>query len=551
MAESEKLFIELVRLVSLYTEGELDYENGLRLEELLHDPDVRSLYFEIMDVNIGLEYLGDSFEIINQDIRNNLDPSVLNALAEYENIAPLFPSKHYDFRFEDPILPPKPKIYNKTKIAVRALFSIAAIFMVAVILNFGISKDRPQFASISDKYKAKLVENTSVMDVGSGVSGEKDSYTLLEGMVELHFDNGVKVVLEAPTEYQIYSSDRIGIEYGKLYATVPQEAIGFSVYTPNAIIIDMGTEFGVKTDKWGDTYLQVVKGRTTLIAGRDSGRASIDVLKGQAKKIAANTSVVTDAVFDDNLFVRTFDSREDFVWRGKKNIDLADIVGGGNGFGNGKKNSGLDPETGLVVNMTFGDRCHETNHYNFVSQNPLIDGVFVPNGKTEQIVSSYGHVFKECPVSSGMTYSGIINSPQYSELDRLLLYEYIDYNSESYVFMHANLGVTYDLNAIRSLLPDTKIVKFKSRFGLIAKPPRLLNVDFWVLVDGELKFKKTQFNEQKVEDCFEIDISGDERFLTLVVTDGVDPEGRKFNGMTLSPIDMDYAVFENPILVLE
>ncbi len=550
MAESEKLLHELVRLVSLYTEGELTYDDGIRLEELLYDPEIRRLYFEVMDINIGLEYLGDSFEILNQDIRNNLDPSVLNALAEYENIAPLFPPKHYDFRFEDPILPPKPRVWNKTKIAFRAIISVAAVFMVVFILKYGLSQEHPHYASISDQYNAKIVETKNVKNSGSRESEVFDSYTLLEGFVKLNFDNGVKVILEAPAEYQVLSTDRIGLQSGKLYASVPQEAIGFSVYTPNAIIIDMGTEFGVETDKWGDTYLQVVKGRTALIAGKDSGRASIDVLKGQAKKIAANTAEVTDIEFDEEHFVRSFDSRDNFVWRGNNIIDLADIVGGGNGFGSGKRNVGIDPGTGQSYKLEFGNRTL-SNVYQFVSQNPLIDGVFVPNGKTEQIVSSYGHVFKECPVSCGMTYSGVINTPENTELERLLLYEYIEYDKESYILMHANLGVTYDLDAIRAMLPGTKIAKFKSGFGLIARPPRLLNADFYVLIDGELRFKRVQYNEQKVDGCIEIDILDDDRFLTLIVTDGEDPEGRKYNNMVLTPIDMDYGVFENPVIVLE
>ena len=551
MANSEKNFSELVHLVSLYTEGELGFDDGQRLEELLYDPDIRQLYFEVMDVNLGLEYLGDSFEILNQDVRNNLDPSILKALADYEKIAPTLPPQCYDFRIEDPILPPKPKVHiNKTKVAIFSMVSLAAIFMVTFLVSFGVFQNTTKVASVSDSFNAKWGEGSRYLESGDRLISGEAKYVIQEGLVELQFDNGANVVIEAPTEFQILADDRIGIRYGKLYSKVPREAIGFSVYTPNAKIVDMGTEFGVRTDMWGDTYLQVIKGRTALIAGNNSDKASIDVLKGDAKKISAGTNEVVDVEYDKKLFVRTFDSREKFIWKGRAFIDLADIVGSGSGLGNGKRNIGIDPTSGKVTYLKFSDR-NSTNEFRLVSNSSLIDGVFVPNGGSEQVISSYGHIFEECPASSGIFYSDIINSPEPVELGKTLPYDKLTLNSDSVILMHANLGITFDLDAIRALMPDTKIVRFTGNCGLAGSPPRLLNADFWVLVDGELKFQKSQLKQNNVYTDIEIDISDENRFLTLVVTDGGDQKDRRYGDKELSPIDMDWGVFNHPVLVLE
>ena len=553
MAESDKILSELVQLISLYTEGELDCQQGARLEEMLYDPDVRKLYFDIMDINLGLEYLGDSFEILNQDLRNNLDPSILNALAEYEKLAPSIPSIPEPANVQnidiDVCVPVNQKI-SKTKVIATSVLSLAAILIFAITISFSVFQNETQVATVTDLMEAQWADNTSPLERGEFLASGQESYSIEHGLVEIRFNDGANVVVEAPAKFQILAEDRIGIEFGKIYSRVPREAIGFSVYTKNAKIIDMGTEFGVQADIWGDTYLHVVKGKTALIAGSEANKSIINVVKGDAKKISADNTEVRDVIYDDKLFVRKFDSRENFVWRGKNQIKLADIVGGGSGFGGGKPNVGIDPTTGKAEYLSFNG-IKETNEFRFVSHNSFIDGVFIPNGNTSQIVSSYGHVFEDCPVSSGRAYSGVINTPQSSEFAKLLKYETVSNDSDSYILMHANLGITFDLEAIRSYVTGAEIIRFKSDFGLIGKPIRLLNADFWVLVDGKLKYHQTGVKELGVNGHVEVDIAEGDRFLTLMVTDGGDPEGRKYGDKTLSPIDMDWGVFDQPELILE
>jgi hypothetical protein len=50
--------------------------------------------------------------------------------------------------------------------------------------------------------------------------------------------------------------------YGRVYASVPKEALGFTIYTQNSKIIDLGTEFGVDTAMDGTVEIHVINVRT-------------------------------------------------------------------------------------------------------------------------------------------------------------------------------------------------------------------------------------------------------------------------------------------------
>jgi len=169
------------------------------------------------------------------------------------------------------------------------------------------------------------------------------------------FDNQARVVLEGPVEFQILAEDRIALNYGKVYVTVPKGAIGFTVNTPSARIIDLGTEFGVQTDTFGDVQMHVIKGKTTLIAGDRSNRINVEVNQGQAKKVSGTTLEVSDIPFKTHLFIRSINSSRNIVWRGQTELNLADMAGGGNGLGTGRIGVWLNLKTGeegtdLIVN---------------------------------------------------------------------------------------------------------------------------------------------------------------------------------------------------------
>ena len=65
-------------------------------------------------------------------------------------------------------------------------------------------------------------------------------------------------------------------------------------------------------------------------------------------------------------------------------IDLADIVGGGDGRGTGTKGAGIDPRTGRARDpkpLGFLDAI--TANVVAPGPTPLVDAVFIPNGPSD------------------------------------------------------------------------------------------------------------------------------------------------------------------------
>ena len=68
----------------------------------------------------------------------------------------------------------------------------------------------------------------------------------------------------------------------------------------------------------------------------------MEVHQGYAKRVSGNDSRVHDIPVIETLFARHINSKTAVIWRGQKQMDLADVMGGGNGFGTGRTDVWLD-----------------------------------------------------------------------------------------------------------------------------------------------------------------------------------------------------------------
>ncbi|MFZ4638752.1 MAG: DUF1549 domain-containing protein, partial [Pirellulales bacterium] len=95
-----------------------------------------------------------------------------------------------------------------------------------------------------------------------------------------------------------------------------------------------------------------------------------------------------------------------------KPIDLADIVGGGDGRGTGKKGFGIDPRSGKARD-TKAEGLLGDIKVNKLSPGPtpLVNAVFIPNGPGDVPVSTTGLVVKGIPETSVAAWDVIRNGP--------------------------------------------------------------------------------------------------------------------------------------------
>ena len=201
-------------------------------------------------------------------------------------------------------------------------------------------------------------------------------------------------------------------------------------------------------------------------------------------------------------------------------LDLADIVGGGNGRGSGTFGNGIDPRNAVVQTRKFGALGNvETNQFS-KSKFPFVDGVVIADGKdgAKVPVSSTGLKVSGIPMTGGNAWDHIRNgpvasqhSPKHGEID-------FTKDGNTLLGIHANAGIAFDLAEIRKATGETGM-RFTSQVGYFGAPGGN-RADVWVFVDGE---SAAQFKHLKRQDGLQaVDISLPEsaRFFTLLATDG-------------------------------
>ncbi|MBT8044796.1 MAG: FecR family protein [Verrucomicrobiae bacterium] len=67
------------------------------------------------------------------------------------------------------------------------------------------------------------------------------------GTVELKFASGVRGIIQGPADLTLHRKDLLYINRGTGWFEVPEEAVGFKVSTPDLVLTDLGTEFGILT----------------------------------------------------------------------------------------------------------------------------------------------------------------------------------------------------------------------------------------------------------------------------------------------------------------
>ena len=83
-------------------------------------------------------------------------------------------------------------------------------------------------------------------------------------IVQVTFTGGAEVMITAPAEFDLLSDERLVLKRGKLSARVPEPARGFTVETPSATLVDLGTEFAADVDRDGNGEVHVFRGEVIV-----------------------------------------------------------------------------------------------------------------------------------------------------------------------------------------------------------------------------------------------------------------------------------------------
>ncbi|MCK5001200.1 MAG: FecR domain-containing protein, partial [Anaerohalosphaera sp.] len=363
----------------------------------------------------------------------------------------------------------------------------------------------------------------------AGDSLREGDLVLRKGTVQLYFLKGAEVIVRAPARLRLEGIGQLFMYSGNISVKVEKDCDGFLVRTAGATMVDYGTEFGVIAFEDGRTQVHVFDGVVGLRTGSDPLRfgQATRLKKGQASGVNSSGQLsgkITKAV--PRLFARQIPEPQEFAIPGER-IDLADIVGGGNGFGTGFLKGGIDAGTGefiekyqkYLVQLGRSPTKLGEYRYNQVSELPYVDGVFVPNDKAAPLeVTSQGHKLLYCPVANSVYYSkGIVNRVGGVTLNGK------EYGSREHpvIAMLRNKGITFDLAAIRADIPGSRIARFNALAGISSSvlqfsEERGMRASFMVLVDGEVRFVRSAVTPRTGGIPIDLELEDTDRFLTLI-----------------------------------
>lgn len=203
-------------------------------------------------------------------------------------------------------------------------------------------------------------------------------------------------------------------------------------------------------------------------------------------------------------------------------IDLADVVGGGNGFGTGVKGNGIDVRTGKVQTRKFGALGNVRSNRFVKADFPFIDGVVVPDGgpagDSPVPISSTGINVADVPDTASVAWDMIRNGPVASQFSTEL--DGVDFSKDGHTLLglHANAAITFDLAAIRKASGNGDL-RFQATVGYGGKDPAA-HADFHVYLDDQLKARETRIHRARGGFVLDIPLPSSARFLTLMATDG-------------------------------
>lgn len=164
--------------------------------------------------------------------------------------------------------PPKPR---------STLAAIAAVLAFCAFLAWLALGSRPERQALPGPAPVALLKeelNAVWRDPApaTGTSLLPGTLRLQSGMASLEFASGARLLLEGPAEIEVISAMEAACRAGKILATVPPPARGFTLATPSSRLVDLGTIFGVHVRDSGSAIVKVLQGEVDVVTPKRSLR---------------------------------------------------------------------------------------------------------------------------------------------------------------------------------------------------------------------------------------------------------------------------------------
>ena len=200
----------------------------------------------------------------------------------------------------------KKQFYHNTIVIPKymAYSSIAAIIALALII-INTSPNIPNNQYVTQPVTATPIANiikqhnaiyTLKQNANTNLALLPGEIQLQAGFLEIQLNKGTKIIAQSPAKFNILNDNKIHLNYGRIVADVPENAIGFTVQTRHGDIVDLSTQFGVNIlEKNQQTDVSVFKGKIALqqieLQNNNDAIKSLHITQGYTAKISEDGTV--------------------------------------------------------------------------------------------------------------------------------------------------------------------------------------------------------------------------------------------------------------------
>ncbi|QDU60309.1 FecR protein [Planctomycetes bacterium Pan216] len=265
MSLSREKIDELLELLWRVRDDEATEEDRERIYELIaSDPAVRHYYVRYSMICAGLRWRN----------AGGIDPATMSLADRLRLVYPL-------------VSEPKPRPSDEKvgwlwqrrrqpeRVGSRRWMLPVAACLVLIGITLAFWRSQPiakpiEIARLTGAYHCRWDDGGSPR-LGRHLA-RRAALRLVKGRAEVTFATGAVVRFAAPAELLILGPNAARLTEGSLVARAGREAMGFSIETPGAIVVDRGTEFGVAV-RGEETGIAVFEGVVDLTALAPDGSA--------------------------------------------------------------------------------------------------------------------------------------------------------------------------------------------------------------------------------------------------------------------------------------
>lgn len=301
---------ELRQLIALYVSGEIGLEQHTMLEhELKNNPDSRTLFRELIDLEIGLsEWSRESASQIEmpEAARSPDDKVQLGRQSDLETEKAGQTSS------------------TNAKKTAFGLVALAATLLVAALTTWAIFNSNPEDTTTQAQGQKAIANETEALGtirqsncVWKTSSGESQNradkikvgkYELVSGVAQLWFDSGSHLTLQGPCELIVDSIASATLMNGSIVVNVSELSDGFLLATPESSIVDLGTEYGVTINETS-TEVHVFDGSVVWQPNGSEQEDFTTIAIGEASRFQREAPKVGRRVtFGQRNFVRNLEA---------------------------------------------------------------------------------------------------------------------------------------------------------------------------------------------------------------------------------------------------